>query len=246
MMHSGRKVLITGGGTGVGADLARGFAEQGASVAICGRRLDALERVAATHDSIRAAVCDITDEEQVQPLFRDHGPFEIVIANAGQADSAPVAKTSLDQWNRMMTVNLTGVFLTFREGVRQMKGWGRLIAIASTAGLKGFAKAAPYAASKHGVIGLTRSLALEVAKSPITVNAICPGYIDTEMTENSIRVITEKTGRTPTEARAFLEALNPQNRLFMPSEVTATALWLCAPGAEGVNGQAIAISGGEV
>ena len=246
MMLSGRKVLITGGGTGVGADLARGFAAQGASVTICGRRLDALERVAATHDSIRAAVCDVTDEEQVQALFRDHGPFEIVIANAGQADSAPVAKTSLDQWNRMMTVNLTGVFLTFREGVRQMKGWGRLIAIASTAGLKGFAKAAPYAASKHGVVGLTRSLALEVAKSPITVNAICPGYLDTEMTENSIRVITEKTGRSPAEARAFLEALNPHNRLFMPSEVTATALWLCAPGAEGVNGQAIAISGGEV
>jgi NAD(P)-dependent dehydrogenase (short-subunit alcohol dehydrogenase family) len=146
----------------------------------------------------------------------------------------------------MLAVNLTGVFLTFRAGLRQFSGWGRLIAVASTAGIKGYARAAPYAAAKHGVMGLVRSLALEVARGPVTVNAICPGFLDTAMTAHSIRVIAEKTGRSPGDARKALEALNPQNRLFAPAEVTAAALWLCAPGAEGVNGQAITLSGGEV
>jgi 3-hydroxybutyrate dehydrogenase len=130
--------------------------------------------------------------------------------------------------------------------LNQMTGWGRLISVASTAGLKGYAKIAPYAAAKHGVIGLTRSLALEVARKQITVNAICPGFLDTEMTDHSIAVIMEKTGRDKAAARAALEGLSPQNRLFQPAEVTATALWLCGAGSEGVNGQAIAIAGGEI
>ena len=146
----------------------------------------------------------------------------------------------------MLAVNLTGVFLTFREGLRQMPAWGRLIAVCSTAGLKGYARVAPYAAAKHGVVGLTRSLALEVARTPVTVNAICPGFLDTGMTAQSIRNIVEKTGRSEIEALAALEAFNPQKRLIQPDEVTATALWLCGPGSEGVNGQAIAISGGEI
>ena len=146
----------------------------------------------------------------------------------------------------MVAVNLTGVFLTFREGLRQMTGWGRLISVCSTAGVKGYAKIAPYAAAKHGVIGLTRSLALEVARSQVTVNAICPGFLDTEMTDHSVQVIADKTGRSLAEARSVLERLNPQNRLFAPSEVTAAALYLAGPGSEGVNGQAITISGGEV
>ena len=145
----------------------------------------------------------------------------------------------------MLAVNLTGTFLTLRDGLTQMQGWGRLISVASTAGLKGYAKIAPYAAAKHGVIGLTRCLALEIAKRPITVNALCPGFLDTEMTDRSIAVIVEKTGRTAAEARAVLEGVNPQNRLIAPAEVTAAALWLCGPGSDGVNGQAIAISGGE-
>jgi 3-hydroxybutyrate dehydrogenase len=146
----------------------------------------------------------------------------------------------------MLAVNLTGVFLTFREGLNQMSGWGRLISVASTAGLKGYAKIAPYAAAKHGVIGLTRSLALETARSDITVNAICPGFLDTEMTDHTIKVIMEKTGRDASAARAALEGMSPQNRLFQPGEVTATALWLCGPGSQGINGQAIAIAGGEI
>ena len=242
----GKRVLVTGGGSGAGADLALGFAKAGAEVVICGRRLDALAKIAAQHSGIRALECDVTDEASVQRLFAQAGALDIVIANAGQADSAPFHKTSLDQWNAMLSVNLTGVFLTFREGLRQMTGWGRLVAVCSTAGVKGYAKVAPYAAAKHGVMGLVRSLALEVAKGPVTVNAICPGFLDTEMTDQSIRIISEKTGRSTAQAKAALEGLNPQGRLFAPSEVTAAALYLCGEGAQGVNGQSIVIAGGEV
>ncbi len=242
----GKRVLVTGGGSGAGADLALGFAKAGAQVVICGRRVDALAKIAAQHSAISALECDVTDEGSVQHLFAQAGALDIVIANAGQADSAPFHKTSLDQWNAMLSVNLTGVFLTFREGLRQMTGWGRLVAVCSTAGVKGYAKVAPYAAAKHGVMGLVRSLALEVAKGPVTVNAICPGFLDTEMTDQSIRIISEKTGRSPAQAKAALEGLNPQGRLFAPSEVTAAALYLCGEASHGVNGQSIVIAGGEV
>jgi 3-hydroxybutyrate dehydrogenase len=244
-MLNGKQVLITGGGSGAGENLALGFAAAGARVVITGRRMEALLRVAALAPGIRAIQGDVTSEPSVQQMFAQAGPCDIVIANAGQADSAPLSRTSIDQWNQMIAVNLTGVFLTLREGLAQMSGWGRLISIASTAGLKGYAKVAPYAAAKHGVIGLTRSLALEIAKKPITVNAICPGFLDTPMTEQSIRIIAEKTGKTQAEAKAALQAMSPQNRLIQPSEVTAAALWLCGPGSEGINGQAIPISGGE-
>lgn len=246
MSLAGHRALITGGGSGAGADLARGFAAAGAEVVIAGRRLDALAAVAAGSPAIRAVQADVTREDEVKRLFAEAGPCDIVIANAGAADSAPMAKTSLDQWNAMIAVNLTAVFLTLRDGLNQMPGWGRLIAIASTAGVKGYAKVAPYAAAKHGVIGMTRSLALEIARRPVTVNAICPGFLDTPMTDHSVKVIAEKTGRSLAEARATLEGVNPQGRLIQPSEVTAAALWLCGPGSAGVNGQAITISGGEV
>ena len=242
----GKRVLVTGGGSGAGADLALGFAKAGAEVVICGRRMAALAEVAAQHSAIRALVCDITNERSVNDLYAQAGSIDIVIANAGQADSASFVKTSLDQWNAMLAVNLTGVFLTFREGLRQMQGWGRLVAVCSTAGVKGYAKVAPYAAAKHGVMGVVRSLALEVARSQVTVNAICPGFLDTEMTEHSIRIISEKTGRSREQAKAALEGLNPQGRLFQPAEVTAAALYLCGPGSEGVNGQSLVIAGGEV
>ena len=247
MSVAGKRVLITGGGSGAGADLALGFARAGASeVVICGRRILALEGTAAQHPAIRALACDVTDEGAVQALFAAAGRVDIVVANAGQADSAPFARTTIGQWNAMLAANLTGVFLTFREGLRQMDGWGRLIASASTAGIKGYAKVAPYAAAKHGVVGLVRSLALEVARGPVTVNAICPGFLDTPMTDQSIRVVAEKTGRSLDQARAALAGLSPQNRLYRPEEVTAAALFLCGPGSDGINGQAIVIAGGEV
>ena len=242
----GKRVLITGGGSGAGENLALGFAAAGAEVVIAGRRLDALQSVAAKAKGIRCVQADVTDEASVKRMFAEAGAVGIVIANAGAADSAVMAKTSLDQWNAMLAVNLTGVFLTFREGLNQFQGWGRLVAVASTAGLKGYAKVAPYAAAKHGVIGMCRSLALEVARKPITVNAICPGFLDTPMTDHSVQVIAEKTGKTLAEARAALEGLNPQNRLFQPAEVTAAALFLSGAGSEGINGQTITIAGGEV
>ncbi|MCX7888301.1 MAG: SDR family oxidoreductase [Rhodobacteraceae bacterium] len=243
---AGRRVLITGGGSGAGADLARGFAEAGAEVVIAGRRAAALEAVAARlGGGVRPVVADVTDEASVRAMFAAAGPCDVIIANAGQATSAPFRRTATEDWNRMIAVNLTGVFLTFREALDRIPGWGRLIAIASTASLRGYPKIAPYAAAKHGVLGLVRSLALEVASGPVTVNAICPGYLETPMTERTVAVIAEKTGRTPAAARAALEALSPQKRLYRPAEVTAVALFLCGPQSDGINGAAIPISGGE-
>ena len=245
MTIAGRRVLITGGGTGTGADFARGFAEAGAEIVIAGRRREPLEKVAAGNAAIRCVTADVTDEASVKAMFEEAGPVDIVIANAGAADSSALVKTSLDQWNALIAVNLTGTFLTMREGLRQMPGWGRLIAVASIAGLKGAGYISAYSASKHGVVGMIRSVAHEVARQPVTANAICPGYIETEMTERTIANIMQKTGRSREDAIAAVTATNPQRRLIQPAEVTAAALYLCGPGSEGVNGQAIAITGGE-
>lgn len=168
-----------------------------------------------------------------------------MIANAGVADAAPFGKVTMDHWQRMITTNLTGTFLTFQHALAQMEAGGRMIAVASIAGLRGAAYAAPYAASKHGVMGLVRSLALEVAKKEITVNAICPGFLDTDMTRRSVANIMDKTGRDEAGAIASLTAKNPQGRLIDPAEVTAAALWLASAGAASVNGQAIMLDGGE-
>lgn len=246
MTQAGKRVLITGGGTGTGADLARGFAAAGAEVVVTGRRAEPLEKVAGALPGARAIAADVTDEASVKAMFDQAGPCDIVIANAGASDSAPLGRVTMDHWNAMLAVNLTGTFLTFREGLRQMPGWGRLIAIASTAGLKGYGYVAPYAAAKHGVVGLVRSVAQEVAKKPVTVNALCPGFLDTEMTERSIANIMEKTGKDRAYALGALTATNPQGRLVQPAEVTAAALWLCGPGSDAMNGQSIAIAGGEV
>ncbi len=242
----GRRVVITGGGTGVGADLARGFAVAGAQVTIAGRRLEPLADVAASAPGIQAITADVTDEVSITSLFEQAGDADIVIANAGVADTAPFAKLSLAQWQASIDTNLTGVFLTLREGLRRLDGWGRLIVIASTAGLKGYPYVTHYTAAKHGAVGLVRALAREVARKPITVNAICPGFLDTEMTDRSVATITAKTDMDAETARATLAANNPQGRLIAPVEVTQTALWLCGPGSAGINGQAIAIAGGEV
>ncbi len=245
-MLAGRTALVTGGGSGLGADLARGLSEAGATVWIAGRREDALRKVAGD-GPIRWVTADVTDEAQVAAMFEAAGTPDIVIANAGASESAPFDRTTLDAWNRMIAVNLTGVFLTLREASRRLgrARWGRLIAIASTAGLKGYPYVAPYAAAKHGVIGMVKSLALETARGGVTVNALCPGFLDTEMTGQSIANIVEKTGMDAEAARASLERMSPQRRLFQPAEVTAAALWLCGPGSEGITGQAISISGGE-
>ena len=252
---SGRRVLITGGGTGLGANLARSFGAAGAEVVIAGRRQVPLEAVATDVPGATAIVADVTDEASVAAMFAAAGPLDIVIANAGAAASAPFTGTTSGMWDEMLAVNLTGVFLTLREAARHMQArqrdtggtmWGRLITIASTAGLKGYPYVTAYTAAKHGAVGLTRAIAVELASSGITANALCPGYLDTEMTARTIANIVAQTARTHAQARDALTRSNPQRRLIEPGEVTAAALWLCGPGSHAITGQAIAIAGGEL
>ena len=246
-----RHALVTGGGSGVGKAIALALAEAGVEVTICGRRADALEAVAAGNKRVHGITADVTDEEAVSALYEKaeaaRGPFDIVIANAGAADSAPAHKVTLDDWRKTLDVNLTGAFLTVKPALAGMaaRKAGRIVFIASTAGLKGFAYVAPYVAAKHGVIGLMRALAVETAKTGVTVNAVCPGYVETEMLEQSVRKIVEKTGRSAEDARAIITATNPQGRLIQADEVADTVLWLCGENAGSVTGQAISVSGGE-
>ena len=214
---------------------------------MCGRRAEPLEALAAKVPGVRPLVGDITDEEQVAGLYRAAGHVDIVIANAGAARSAPLHRTDLDLWHEMLGANLTGAFLTLRDGYAQLRGhgWGRLITIASTAGLRGYAYVAAYTAAKHGAVGLTRAVAAEVQGTGITANALCPGYLDTEMTARTIDNIVATTGRSRDDAVAALAADNPQGRLIHPDEVTAVALALCTPERAHVNGAAIEIDGRE-
>ena len=248
MSLAGRTALVTGGGTGLGAALARALAAEGATVWVAGRTAARLEAVAATDARLHPLPLDVTDETAVARAFDQIGTPEIVVANAGAAESAPLAATTLETWQAMLAVNLTGVFLTLREAARRLgkAEYGRLIVVASTAGLKGYAYAPAYTAAKHGAVGLVRATALELARTGVTVNALCPGFLDTEMTDRSIANISDKTGKTPEDARAALEAMSPQRRLIAPEEVARAALWLCTAEARGVTGQAIPIAGGEV
>jgi NAD(P)-dependent dehydrogenase (short-subunit alcohol dehydrogenase family) len=247
----GKHALVTGGGSGVGAAIARALSEAGAVVTVAGRRRGPLENIAARLPSSFAVEADVTDEASVESLYRAAqaacGPVDIVVANAGAAASELFATTERDLWERMIAVNLTGVYLTWRYGLIQMadRGWGRLISVASTAGLKGYGYVAAYCAAKHGVVGLTRAVALETAKTGITANALCPGFTETAMLQESIANIAAKTGQTEPAARAALAASNPQGRFIQPEEVAQAALWLCGPGSDAVTGQAISISGGE-
>lgn len=247
----GEHVVITGGGTGVGAQIAQSFAQAGAAVTILGRRLEPLQDVAGDIGAL-ALSADVTDRASLDAAL-DHareaqGPVSVAIANAGAADSAPFAKMRVEDFQSSLDVNLLGVFNLWQAALPDMlaRGGGRMIAVASTAGLKGYPYVSHYCAAKHGVVGLTRALALELGSKNITVNAICPGFIETPLLEKSIEKIMATTGMTDAEARASLVKGNPQKRFVQTSEVAGTALWLCSPAASSVNGHALALSGGEI
>jgi NAD(P)-dependent dehydrogenase (short-subunit alcohol dehydrogenase family) len=254
---SGRHAIVTGGGTGIGLAVARRLSAEGADLVLMGRRLEPLQNAArdiaaATGGKVEAISCDVTSEDSVAEAFKQaraaFGPVRILVNNAGAAKSGPLARMDLASWQDMLSVNLTGVFLCIKAAMPDFKGadFGRVVNIASTAGLTGYAYVSGYCAAKHGVVGLTRSLALEMARSNVTVNAVCPGYTETEIVATSIRTIVEKTGRDPEAARAELVAVNPQGRLVQPDEVAETVSFLCQDGARSINGQAIAVAGGEV
>lgn len=236
-----RRVLVTGGGSGIGRAVAHAFSDAGDEVVIAGRRLDALEETAKGRQ-IEPRIADVCDEASVKALF--DRPYDVVVANAGMGQASKVVNTSLDLWNRTLAVTLTGVFLTFREALPGMKHGGRLIAISSVSGLEGEANVAAYSAAKHGVMGLVRSLALEVAKSGITCNAVCPGWVDTPMADGAVEGVMKRFAISREEAASRVFGDNPAGRIVTPREVAAAVQYLACDGAAMVNGHGLVISGG--
>jgi NAD(P)-dependent dehydrogenase (short-subunit alcohol dehydrogenase family) len=242
---------VTGGGRGIGAAIARALAQHGATLTLMGRdhaRLESRARELAA----QAVTVDITAADSVAVAFARAttaaGPVHILVNNAGAAVSAPFIRTDFDLWKQMLEVNLTGTYLCCKQVLPRMLdgGFGRVVNIASTAGLTGYPYVTAYCAAKHGVVGLTRALALETARRNVTVNAVCPGYTETDLLGDAIANIVRTTGKSEDEARGALLSRNPQRRLVQPEEVANAALWLCLPGAEAITGQAIAVAGGEL
>ena len=252
MEHAGKHALVTGGGTGIGEGIALALAEAGAEVTITGRRAEPLEALAANHARIHVQVMDVSDEasvrEGIAAAAEARGPIQICIANAGIAESARFATTSLADWRRTMATNLDGAFLTIRESLHSMTrtDWGRVILVASVAGLRGLKGAPCYAASKHGMIGLTRALAEDYLGQPYTFNALCPAYVDTPIVTRNTASIAQRAGVSEEQALGMMVSSNRHGRLIAPEEVAAAALWLVRPGSESVNGQAITIAGGQI
>ncbi len=251
-----QRAVVTGGGRGIGAAVARALADAGASVVVAARSRDQVDTVAAElsaagHDAW-AVTCDVTDPAQVEALRVEAedkmGGVDVLVNNAGIAASAPLKAIRLEQWNRIFAVNVTGTFLCTQAFVPAMveRGWGRVVNVASVAGKVGAPYIAAYAASKHAVVGFTRSVAAEMAARGVTVNAVCPGYVATDMSVTTVERIVRKTGMTPEEARASIEKVSPQGRLYSADEVAYQVAILCDPRAGGVNGQALVLDGGWV
>jgi NAD(P)-dependent dehydrogenase (short-subunit alcohol dehydrogenase family) len=253
MSLTGHHAVVTGAGSGIGRATAERLAEAGCQVTLIGRHV---ARLAETADRIGdlafAAPADVTDADMLAAAMeagRDRfGPIDILVNNAGAATSAPFLKTDADAFRAMLALNLEAPAEAARLVLPGMltRRWGRIINVASTAGLKGYPYVSAYVAAKHGLVGLTRALALEVASKGVTVNAVCPGFTDTDLVARSIAAITGKTGRSEEDARAALSASNPQGRLITPDEVATTIVWLCGDGASGVNGTAVPVAGGEL
>lgn len=251
MQLAGQHAIVTGGGTGIGAAIACALAAEGAVLTLIGRRPGPLHAVAA-ETGAHAVTADLTDPAQVVRAFAGaraaKGPASILIANAGAATTGLLEATDDTAWHHMIAANLNSVFFSIRAALPDVRAAanGRIIAVASTASLKGYAYSAAYAAAKHGVLGLIRSLALELAETQVTANALCPGFTDTDMVARAVETIGATTGRDAESARAALARFNPQKRLITPAEVASAALWLCLPASASVTGQAISISGGEL
>ena len=245
--------LVTGAGQGIGEAIARQLLARGARVTVLGRRAGTLQQLVDEFPGLcHMELADVADESQVKTAFAQAasalGAIDILVNNAGQAQSAPFLKMDAALWQNMLAVNLTGTMLCIQQVLPAMveRGRGRIVNVASTAGLKGYAYVAAYCAAKHAVVGLTRALAQELASKGVTVNAVCPGYTETEIVRESIARVVAKTGRTPEQAMAEFVKGNPQGRLVQPQEVADAVLWLCGPGAGAITGQAIAVAGGEV
>jgi NAD(P)-dependent dehydrogenase (short-subunit alcohol dehydrogenase family) len=243
--------LVTGGGRGIGRAIAAGLAQSGVTVTVLGRDRATLEAAVAAGVAHFAAVADVADQAAVSAAIAQAAarqPIDILIANAGSAESAPFGKSDAALFRRMMDVNFMGVVHAIHAVLPAMRErpYGRIVAVASTAGLKGYAYVSAYSAAKHAVVGLVRSLALELASTRVTVNVVCPGFTDTDLLAGSIDNIMKKTGRSHEQAVAELARRNPQGRLVTPAEVADTVLWLCGEGSGAITGQAIAIAGGEV
>ena len=249
---AGRHALVTGGGTGIGLAIARALAGAGAEVTITGRRMAVLDEAAAAQPRLHPMVIDVTDEDALRDGLAaaraERGPITICVANAGLAEGRGLAKTSLSFWRKIMATNLDGAFLTIRDCLPDMldAGWGRVLAVASVAGLRGLKGAPAYTASKHGLVGLIRALSEDHIGSGVTFNALCPGYVDTEIVERNIELIAQRIGGDRAAALKLMVEANRHRRLIDPTEVAAAAMWLVGPGSDSVNGQAVEIAGGQV
>ncbi|MCS0580380.1 SDR family oxidoreductase [Massilia pinisoli] len=246
---NGKHAVVTGASRGIGLAVARTLAAHGARVTLMARDEAALAEAAlALGGAVAWQVVDVADLDSVGAAFARAGTVDILVNNAGQAASAPFGRTDAALWQRMLDVNLTGAYHCIQAALPGMvdKGWGRIVNVASTAGLTGYRYVAAYCAAKHGLVGLTRALALEVAAKGVTVNAVCPGFTETDIVRDAVATIVRTTGRTVAEARAQLASANPQGRLVQPDEVAHAVAWLCMPGASALNGQAVAVAGGEV